>query len=156
MIPSISFAKIYYDTDKFDNSKWYYTTDMQDKGMFNFAEPYYRINTTFNLVGNTSRNLILNYATDDVYSIDKTIKIRIDDTLFTITSTATSSLGNNSVTEVWGVTDNFYKALMATKNNVLIRFYYHDITGSYSKDYTLKYKYIKDVQDMYNKYGEQP
>jgi outer membrane protein assembly factor BamE (lipoprotein component of BamABCDE complex) len=58
MIPSISFAKIYYDTDKFDNSKWYYTTDMQDKGMFNFAEPYYRINTTFKVGSDETTSLL--------------------------------------------------------------------------------------------------
>lgn len=157
MIPNVSFAKIFYDTDKFDGHKWYYTTDTQDKDMFNLLEPYYRIDTTFNIVQNLNseytKNLILNYTTDDVYNIEPTIKIRIDDTIFTITTPSNSSLSNGTVTEVWSVSGDFYAALMNTKNNVLIRFNYHDTTGSYTKDYTMKYKYIKEVQDMYNTYS---
>jgi uncharacterized protein YqfB (UPF0267 family) len=159
MFQGVSFAKIYYDTDKFDGHKWYYTTNSQDKDMFNLLEPYYNIDTTFNLVqcadGSYSPNMILDYTTNDVYSIEPTIKIRIDDTIFTITSNSNSSLSNGSVSEVWSVEGNFYKALINTKNTVSVRFNYHDLTGVYTKDYKLKYKFIKEVQDMYNTYGKQ-
>jgi len=49
---------------------------------------------------------------------------------------------------------DFFNALISTKNDILIRFNYHDNTGDYTKDYKLKYKFVKEIQDLYTNYGK--
>lgn len=158
IVPSLSFAQIYYKVDNFDGKKSYYTTNNQQPSMLSL-KGFYDLDTTFNLIKKRdadSRNLIIQYSDQDVYYMEPIIRIRIDDTVFTLTTDNKCSLSQthiNTVDNVWSVSGDLYTALMNTKNDVLVRFNYHNVSGEYTKDYKLKYKYIKEVQDMYNTYG---
>lgn len=154
---TVCFAKIGKQVDSFDGSYCYYVDDYYraDNGQIH-------IDTTFNLVfsdGDTvgAPNIILNYACYDddyspPYSIDQTIKMRIDDTIFTWDSNSTSTRGNNSVELVTSLPSNVLKSLMETKKDIAVRFTYHTLSGHYRKDYSIPYKTIQEVQEMYRTY----
>jgi hypothetical protein len=161
MMQGVCWAKIEKQVDKFDGSYAYYVNDFwrEDYGQIH-------IDTTFNLVfsdGDTigSPNLILYYSCYDkayasAYAIDPTIKMRIDDTIYTWDSNSSSTRSNGSVSIVFGLPDNIYKPLINTKKDVAIRFTYHTLSGHYQKDYTIPFKTIKDVQTMYKTYYKIP
>lgn len=157
LLQSVCFAKIGKQVDSFDGSYCYYVDDYYraDNGQIH-------IDTTFNLVfsdGDTvgAPNIILNYACYDddyspPYSIDQTIKMRIDDTIFTWDSPLSSTRSNSSVELVTGLPPTVFKALMSTKKDISIRFTYKALSGHYRKDYSIPYKTIQEVQEMYRTY----
>lgn len=143
----IASAKINTGTDNFDGSKWLYVQNIQESSMFSLQD-YYRLTTSFNLVKG-SKNLIISYSTNTIYAIDNTIKIKIDDNIYTLTTESNSNYGNNKATIVFGLPEEIMKPLINTKNDIKIRITYNDISGSYIKDFKLPYNFLKEMQEMY-------
>lgn len=154
LVQGVCLAKIEKQVDDFDASYAYYVNDYHQES--SLTHPYIRIRSTFNLVfdnDNTigSTNLILSFKQDDVYSMDSTINMRIDNNIYTW-STDPSTRSNDSVELVFDLPSNVYDAIMKTKKDIAVRFTYHSLTGHYKKDYIIPFKTIKDVQTMYKTY----
>lgn len=156
LITNVCFAKIYVGKDDFDGSHWYYTQNEKTPAVFSL-ENNYRLVTTFNYVFKDnlnpgSKNLVIDYQEDNVYAIGQNLKVKIDNVIWTLTTNSLSSRSNGSVSIVFGLPDNFLQALFTTKNDVIIRFDYNDLSGQYMKEYKLPIKFIQEANTMYTNY----
>lgn len=152
LVQGVCLAKIEKQVDDFDGSYAYYVDDYWSE---NYDQIF--INSTFNLVFDNedtlgSPNFILSFEKEDVYSMDSTINMRIDNNIYTWTTTYPSTRSNDKVKLVFSVLSNVYDAIMKTKKDIAVRFTYHSLTGHYKKDYIIPFKTIKDVQTMYKTY----
>lgn len=152
LMQGVCLAKIQKQVDKFDGSYCYYVDTIYFPG---YADSH--VITSFTLFPDAENGdekyLQISLYSRTAYAIEPTIKIRIDDTIYTWTSNGSSSRGNSTVDFTFLIPDNVYDALMKTEKNVAVRFFYKDITGDYKEEFAISYKKtIKDVQAMYKTY----
>ena len=152
MVQSVCWAKIEKEVDKFDGSICYYV----DATYYDPYNPQYTVAsfTLFPDPENGDRKylqIFLNSKT--AYAIEPTIKVQIDDTIYTWDSNHQSSRRNGAVDFTFTLPANVYEALLNTNKNISLRFFYKDISGDYKQDFAIPYKKIKEVQTMYKTYS---
>lgn len=132
-----------------------FVTDTESSGMFDFGEKY-KISTTFNVVlekdmTTSAKKIILQYYSDkyDILSLRPVIKFAIDDKLWELTSAVASTNIDGLVQITIGLPDPIVNAIMETKNDISIRFFYSTSEGDKFRDYTVSKKFIFSVQKMY-------
>lgn len=154
-LQSTCLAKIEKGSDSFDGTYWYHVDYTYSPPILSLES--YTIDSGFGIsfapdIPQGTNYYYLSFRQDSTYFIGNTIKMNIDNIVYTWTTAANSSRGNDFVTRTFPLPTNVYDAILKTTKPITVRFSYEDTSGSYSKDYVIPYKNIKDVQTMYSTY----
>lgn len=149
LFQGICFAKIEHGSDSFDGTSCYYvdhSPSILSMDYLNSSFIVFYKNNTYD-----GKGFEITISKDDGYSIDDTIKMQIDDTIYTWKTNA-DSIRSASVYRSFPIPDNVYNKLMNTKQNIAVRFYYSSLSGDYEMDFVIPYKKVQEAQKMFETY----
>ena len=150
MLQGVCLAKIEKGSDHFEGTYWYFVDHSRSDSTMNFlCSSFIVFFRQGDIYDGTSFEIA--FLSDDGYAIGDTIKMQIDDTIFTWETSVSSSRGA-FVRRSFPLPEPVYSALMNTKKNVAVRFYYYSLSGDYKKDYVIPFKTIKEAQELFTKY----
>ena len=150
MVQSVCLAKIKEGSDHFEGTYWYYVNYSGSASTMDYLESsfivFFRQGDIYD-----GKSFEIAFLRDDGYAIGDTIKMQIDDTIFTWETTVDSYRGA-FVQRSFPLPEPVYTALMNTKKNVAVRFYFYSLSGDFREDYVLPFKVIKEAQELFTKY----
>ncbi|QJW45660.1 hypothetical protein HA075_07365 [bacterium BFN5] len=150
MVQSVCWAKIEKGSDHFEGTYWYYVDHSRSDSTMNYLISsfivFFRQGDIYD-----GKGFEIAFLNDDGYAIGNTIKMQIDDTIFTW-ETAVDSYRGAFVRRSFPLPEPVYNALMTTQKDVAVRFYYYSLSGDYKKDYVIPFKTIKEAQGLFTKY----
>jgi hypothetical protein len=142
--------------ETYTGKRIFFVTDTESSGMFDFKERY-KITTTFNIIYEKDKpaplkNFIVQYHTNkyDIRSIRPVISFNIDGKTWQLSSSTATSKNNDEGAQITlSMPEPLVSAIMETKGDIAIRFFYKTTDGDNYKDYTISQKFVASVQRLY-------
>jgi hypothetical protein len=156
LFTSVAFATAIKSNEDYKGTRTYSVTDTESASIFNLSN-HYQITTIFSSIyekGSTSalENFTLQYDTSDydIISIRPMIKFTVDGKVWEITSSSSSTFTSDGIVQFnWSLPNALVQTLLETKKEVSVRFFYNTSEGDRFRDYTIPYRIITSVQEMY-------
>lgn len=153
---SVAFAATIESSEDYKGTRTYFVIDTESSSIFNFSN-HYQLITIFSSVyekGSTIalENFTLQYDTSqyDVISIRPMIKFNVNGKSWEITSASSGTFTSDGIAQfTWLLPGSLIQALLDTKKDVSVKFFYTTSEGERFRDYTIPYKIIASVQNMY-------
>lgn len=152
LMQGVCFAKIQKGEDKFEGQAWYFVDHSSNIPGMGYVDATFIV--FFEQNKYDGKGFGITISKDDGYRIDDTIKMQIDDIIYTW-QTNSDSVRSAFVKRSFPIPSNVYEALMKTKQNVAVRFYYSALSGDYQEDFVIPYKTIKEAQTLFTTYVPQ-
>lgn len=148
LMQGVCLAKIQKQVDKFDGSYCYFVNHSLSDLEFSFLLSSFNVFFTPDNIYD-GKTFEICFTKDNGYSIHDTIKLHIDDTIYTW-KTESDSIRSAFVKRSFPIPSNVLDALMQTKKGIIVRFYFSALSGDYVKDFVIPYKRIKEIQTMFH------
>lgn len=144
--------------DNFYGTDFFFVHCENESGLFDQAG-YWRTALDFTLENNQTKNaspisdrlyIDLQYHSDDIYSLDKKITVKLGDIIIDLPQRTSSSLANQAVEAKYTLTPEFFTALKTFQGDAIFRVYYRTLTGQYYRDITVPTKKVKDIKLLFS------
>jgi hypothetical protein len=153
---SVAFAATIESSEDYKGTRTYFVVDTESSSIFSFSNRY-QLTTIFSSIykkGSITavENFTLQYDTSqyDIISIRPLINFNISGKIWEITSASSGTFNSDGIAQfTWLFPDSLIQALLETKKDVSVKFFYNTSEGERFRDYTIPYKIIASVQNMY-------